>query len=83
MTLTGSGAMLGYLNLTRAVGSLGMVPAAGVLIDRLDKRKLMLINNCLLFTITLTLGLTLIFGSPHIYYLFILQLFGGVVSDPG
>jgi MFS family permease len=78
--LTGSGAMLGYLNLTRAAASLGMVPIAGVLIDRLDRRKLMLINNCWLFIITLTLGFLLIFGSPHLYYLFIFSFMGGLAQ---
>ena len=78
--LTGSGAMLGYLNLTRAAASLGMVPIAGLLIDRLDRRKLMLIDNCWLFTITLTLGLLLIFGTSHLYYLFIFSFMGGLVQ---
>jgi MFS family permease len=78
--LTGSGAMLGYLNLTRAAASLGIVPVAGVLIDRVDRRKLMLINNCWLFMITLTLGFLLIFGSPHLYYLFIFSFMGGLAQ---
>jgi MFS family permease len=78
--LTGSGAMLGYLNLTRAAASLGIVPIAGLLIDRLDRRKLMLINNCWLFIITLTLGFLLIFGTPHLYYLFIFSFMGGLAQ---
>jgi MFS family permease len=78
--ITGSGAMLGYINLVRCIASLGMVPVAGLLIDRLNRRLLMLIDNCWLFTISLTLGLSLIFGPPHLYYLFIFSFLGGLVQ---
>jgi MFS family permease len=79
-SLTGSGAMLGYLNLARAVASLGIIPAAGVLIDRLDRRKLLLMVNSWLFTITLILGLMLVFGNPHLYYLFIFTFLAGMAQ---
>jgi MFS family permease len=78
--LTGSGAMLGYINLVRSAASLGMVPAAGVLIDRLDRRRLMLITNGWLFIITFILGLLLVFGPPHLYYLFVFSFLGGLVQ---
>jgi MFS family permease len=78
--LTGSGAMLGYINLVRSAASLGMVPAAGVLIDRLDRRKLMLITNSWLFIISLILGLLLVFGPPRLYYLFIFSFLGGLAQ---
>jgi MFS family permease len=78
--LTGSGAMLGYINVVRSVASIGMVPAAGVLIDRLDRRKLMLITNAWLFTITLILGLLMVFGPPHLYYLFVFSFLGGLAQ---
>jgi MFS family permease len=78
--LTGSGVMLGYMSLVRSVGSLGMVPVAGVLIDRLDRRKLMLLTNGWLFIITLTLGLILISGNRHISFLFIFAVLGGLTQ---
>jgi MFS family permease len=78
--LTGSGAMLGYINVVRSVASLGMIPAAGVLIDRLDRRRLMLITNAWLFTITLILGLLLVFGPPQLYYLFVFSFLGGLAQ---
>jgi MFS transporter, DHA1 family, staphyloferrin A biosynthesis exporter len=78
--ITGSGAMLGYINLVRSAASLGMVPAAGVLIDRLDRRKLMLMTNGWLFTITLILGLLMIFGPPQLYYLFVFSFLAGLVQ---
>jgi MFS transporter, DHA1 family, staphyloferrin A biosynthesis exporter len=76
--LTGSGTILGTINLVRAVASLSMIPAAGLLVDRLDRRKLMLSINIWLFTITLVLGLVLVFGHSQILYLFIFAFLGGI-----
>jgi MFS family permease len=78
--LTGSGTMLGTINLVRSAASLGMIPVAGVLIDRLKRRRLLMIENGWLFTITLTLGLMLIFGHRDISYLFIFAFLGGMVQ---
>lgn len=78
--LTGSGTMLGTINLVRAVASVGMIPIAGVLIDRLNRRKLILIENGWLFTITFTLGLMLLSGHRNISYLFIFSFLGGIVQ---
>jgi len=78
--LTGSGTMLGSINMVRSVASLGMIPAAGVLVDRLNRRMLILIENGWLFTITLVLGLALLFGHSNISYLFVFAFLGGMVQ---
>ncbi|MBW1767695.1 MAG: MFS transporter [Deltaproteobacteria bacterium] len=78
--LTGSGTMLGSINVVRSVASLGMIPIAGVLIDRFNRRKLMFLENGWLFTITLGIGLILIFSSAHISYLFIFSFLGGLIQ---
>jgi len=78
--LTGSGTILGTINLVRAVASLIMIPMAGVLIDRLNRRTLLLIVNGWLFIITLTLGLMLLFGYSHILYLFVFSFLGGMAQ---
>ena len=78
--LTGSGTMLGSINGLRSVASLGMIPVAGVLIDRLNRRTLMLMTNGWLFTITLSLGLVLLFGRPHTWYLFVFAFLGGLAQ---
>jgi MFS family permease len=78
--LTGSGTMLGTINLVRAVASLIMIPMAGVLIDRLNRRHLLLMVNGWLFTITLTLGSMLLFGYSSILYLFIFSFLGGMAQ---
>ena len=72
--LTGSGTMLGTLSTIRAITSLGMIPAAGVLTDRVNRKKLMMTTNAWLFIITLSFGLMLVFShSQHsqVFYLFI------------
>jgi MFS family permease len=78
--LTGSGTMLGTINMVRSVASLGMIPMAGVLIDRLKRRRLLMIENAWLFTITLALGLMLLFGHSHISYLFVFAFLGGMIQ---
>lgn len=78
--LTGSGTMLGSINLTRSVAALGMVPASGVLIDRLDRGKLMLFINGWLFFITLTLGIILLIDYSHLSILFIFSFLSGMTG---
>jgi len=76
--ITGSGTMLGSVNLVRSVASLSLVPIAGVLIDRLNRRTLMLATNGWLFTITLVLGLVLLFSQAQVSYLFVFSFLGGI-----
>jgi MFS family permease len=77
--LTGSGTMLGTINMVRSVAALGMIPMAGLLIDHLKRRRLLMIENGWLFTITLALGLMLIFGHGNISYLFVFAFLAGMV----
>ncbi len=78
--MTGSGTMLGSMNVVRSVASLSMLPAAGLLVDRANRRLLMLITNGWLFTITLALGLILLLSQPHISYLFVFAFLGGLTQ---
>jgi MFS family permease len=78
--LTGSGTMLGSINLVRTVASLCMIPVAGLIVDRLNRRVLITIENSWLFTITLILGLLLFFGHAHIWFLFVFAFLGGMVQ---
>jgi MFS family permease len=78
--LTGSGTMLGSINLVRSAASIGMILIAGILIDRFNRRRLMFLENGWLFIITLGMGLILISGHTQILYLFIFAFLGGVVQ---
>ena len=78
--LTGSGTILGTINLVRAAASLCMIPLAGLLVDRLNRRKLITIENSWLFAITFALGLALLLGQSNIAYLFVFAFMGGMVQ---
>ena len=78
--LTGSGAMLGSINLVRSVSSFFMIPAAGILVDRQPRRRLMLMTNGWLLFITFGLGVLLCLGYSHISYLFIFAFLGGMAQ---
>lgn len=78
--ITGSGTMLGTINLVRSAASLGMMPVAGVLIDRLQRRLLLMLENGFLFAITFALGLLLLLGYSHLSFLFVFAFMGGMVQ---
>lgn len=76
--LTGSGTILGSINLVQSTASIAMIPITGLLVDRLNRRMLIMIENSWLFAIALALGLTLVFGHPKIWYLFIFAFMGSM-----
>jgi len=76
--MTGSGTILGSINLVRAVATLGIIPIAGLLIDRLNRKMLMMMTNGWLFIITFVLGLLLILGQAHISFIFVFVFLGGL-----
>ncbi|HEX9896087.1 MAG TPA: MFS transporter [Dehalococcoidales bacterium] len=78
--LTGSGTILGTINLVRSAASLGMMPMAGLLIDRLQRRMLLMLENGFLFVITFALGLLLLLGYSHLSFLFVFAFMGGMVQ---
>ncbi len=78
--ITGSGTILGTINLIRSMASLGMIPLAGILIDRMNRRNLILLSNGWLLIITLGLGLVLVFDRSHISHLFIFAFLGGMTQ---
>ena len=75
--LTGSGTLLGTLNLARSLATLGLAPVAGVAIDRLSRRALMFGVNSWLLAISLVLGLALLAGYTALWPLFIFTFLGG------
>jgi MFS family permease len=78
--LTGSGTILGSINLVRAVAGLCMIPLAGLLVDRLNRRILITIENGWLFAITFLIGLMIILSHANITLLFIFAFLGGIVN---
>ncbi len=78
--ITGSGTILGSINMVLSATSLGMIPMSGVLIDRVEHRKLMFLKNIWMLAITLGLGFLLLFGHPNIFYLFVFAFLCGVIQ---
>ena len=77
--LTGSGIMLGTLNLLRASASLGVTPVSGTIIDRADRRKVMIGTSIWMFMITLVLGVMLVTGHRYIWALLLFSFLAGTV----
>lgn len=75
---TSSGTILGSLNLVSTFATLGLAPLAGVAIDRLSRRRLMLFTNSWFLVINLALGLTLLSGLQKVWPLFLFTLLGGM-----
>jgi len=78
--LTGSGAMLGTLNLVRSLATLGLAPFAGVAIDRFPRRRLMISTNSWLFALSAIFGFVLYFNPTLIWPLFVFSFLGGVAQ---
>lgn len=78
--LTGSGTMLGTLNLVRSFATLGLAPLSGVAIDRLPGRLLLYATNGWLFAISAIFGVVLLFSPGVLWPLFIFALLGGVAQ---
>jgi MFS family permease len=79
--LTGSGTMLGAINMVQSIASISMLPAAGLLIDRANRRVLMLMTNGWMFAITLSLGLILVLSGSHVSQLFVFAFLGGLAQS--
>jgi len=78
--LTSSGTMLGSINLVRSAATLGLAPAAGVAIDRVSRRALMVGVASWLFILSLTFGLLLLAGRVEIWWLFVFTFLGGLAQ---
>ena len=78
--MTSSGTMLGSINLVRSVATVGLAPAAGVAIDRLPRRNLMVSVNSWLFVLSMSLGVGLLVGQARIWWLFAFSFLGGIAQ---
>jgi MFS transporter, DHA3 family, macrolide efflux protein len=69
--LTGSNAMVGYVGAAEVLPFLLFMPFAGVLADRVDRRKLMLWSDIVSgFVLLLLAAVTLLNGTPPIWMIF-------------
>jgi len=75
--LTGSAVLLGALNGLRALPYLILGLFVGVIIDRVDRRKLLLFIQPFLIVSTFALGLLIVTGRVEIWHLFVFALISG------
>jgi MFS family permease len=78
--LTGSGAMLGLVNLARSTATVGLAPVSGVIIDRVARRTLMLWTAAWLMVMSFLLGVILLTGHQAVWYLFAFAFLGGLAQ---
>lgn len=78
--ITGSGTMLGSINLVRSMAAIGMIPAAGLLIDRCKRRNVMLLTNGWLFILNFIIALVLLLGYSQLWFLFVFSFLGGMMT---
>lgn len=76
--LTGSGTMLGTVNLMSSLASLLLAPLAGIAIDRRSRRMLMLVTNTWFVIINAAIGLALVAGLKQVWPLLVFSLLSGV-----
>lgn len=69
--LTDSPLLLGMLGITRALPSIVLSPVAGVLVDRLDQRRVLLITQSSALAASLVLGVLVASGSVEVWHLFL------------
>jgi MFS family permease len=72
LTLTGSGAQLGALIAVQTLPVLVLGPYGGVVADRVDKRRLMILVQTGLGTVALALGLLVASGAVQVWHVFVL-----------
>ncbi|MBI2760976.1 MAG: MFS transporter [Chloroflexi bacterium] len=78
--ITGSGAMLGLINLSRSAATVGLAPVSGVIIDRFPRRTLMLWICVWLMVLNGLLGVILLTGNRDVWFLFVFAFLGGVAQ---
>ena len=80
LRLTGSGVALGAIMATRFLPMLLAGPWAGVVADRVDKRRLLLVTQSSAASLALTLGILDVTGLVRLWIVFTLAALLGVVN---
>lgn len=78
--LTGSNALLGFISLMSLGPTLLVSPFAGVLIDRLDKRKVIVVTQILFLLQAAALAALILTGVAKVWHIVALSLLAGIVN---
>jgi MFS family permease len=78
LTITGSSVDLGFIVALQALPVLLLGPYGGVIADRVDKRRLMIVLQSLMGVQALVLGLLTVFGAIHLWEIAVLATALGI-----
>jgi MFS family permease len=78
--LTGSAFLLGVVGFTSQIPTLLLSPVAGVLADRWNRRRLLIVTQALAMLQAALLAATVLTGIVHVWYIIVLSLLLGVVN---
>lgn len=76
--LTGSSFVVGLVSGARSLPLLGLGPVGGVMADRYDKKRLMLLTQVVQLVSTLFFGIVIVGGWVQLWHLFAFSLVSGV-----
>jgi MFS family permease len=80
LELTGSGTAIGLVVALQTLPTLLLGPYAGVVADRIDKRRLMIALQSTMAVLALTLGLLTISGAVVLWHVYLLALLLGLTN---
>jgi predicted MFS family arabinose efflux permease len=80
LQLTGSGVWLGLATAARYLPVLLLTPYAGLLVDRHDKRSVLLVTQASLAAVSLVLGIVVLLGEIQLWMVFAVALAFGVLT---
>jgi MFS family permease len=82
LRLTGNGVDLGLLTACTFLPSLVLGPYSGALVDRVDRRKLLIITQALLLFIAAATAAVIVAGAVQAWMLFVIAALTGTVAAP-
>ena len=80
LQLTGSGVWLGLATAARYLPVLLLTPYAGLIVDRHDKRRILLVTQASLAAVSLILGVVVLLGAIELWMVFAVALAFGVLT---
>ena len=80
LEITGSGTALGLVAAAQFTPLLLLAPYGGVLVDRMDKRKLLIVTQSCLGLMALTLGVLTVTGAVELWMIVVLALGLGLMT---
>jgi MFS family permease len=82
LRLTGSGVDLGLLTSATFLPMLVSGPWSGTLVDRIDRRRLLIVTQSLFFALSTLLAVIIAVGAIRVWMLFLFAFLSGAVSAP-